>query len=425
MTTTDEDAWQPWLRALRPFPREHHARAVVVAAHPDDETLGVSGLVQDLHADGTAVDLVVATDGEAAFPELSTEDRRALGRCRRAELAESLSAQGLADVRVHWLGLPDSGLAAHRDELILFLTDLLSDVDVCLAPWPGDPHPDHATAGEAAIAAAPATTHCWSYPIWMWHWMDPGDPAIPQAFRHELDRARRERKAAGLAAFVSQLKPGPNGEQPILEPDMLRHFDRDAEVLFRQPPARSAPLSRFAELYAAQADPWDVTGKWYERRKLAVAMASLPAQRYERAVEPACGIGSVTVALASRCDRVVAFDAVPAATAAARARTEGLRNVEIRDGRLPDDFPAGPADLVVFSEILYYLDDADLAATVDNAVDALRPGGHLLAVHWLPWAAEAPRDGMAAHRYLIEHAAFEPLVAHVDEQFALHVLARR
>ncbi|HEX5115141.1 MAG TPA: bifunctional PIG-L family deacetylase/class I SAM-dependent methyltransferase [Pseudonocardiaceae bacterium] len=429
MSGTAESRWRAWLSSaeLRDFPIEPGQRVAVVAAHPDDETLAVSGLLQQLHAQGSPIDLIVATDGEAAFPRLSTADRRELGRTRRAELRESLRAQGLSDMTVRWLGLPDSGLADRRDELAERLGPLLAGADLCLLPWPGDPHPDHAAAGDAVVAAAPLTAHRWSYPIWMWHWMAPDDPAIPRgmAFGHRLGGVRRDRKAAGLAAFASQLKPGPNDEPPILEPDMLDHFDRDVEVVFREPPRQSAPLSRFAELYAADSDPWQVGDRWYERRKRALTMASLPSERYATAVEPACGTGVLTAALADRCDRVVAFDPVPAAVAAARARTAELANVVVTEGRLPGDLPPGPADLVVFSEILYYLDDDTFTVSVDAAVAALRPGGQLVAVDWLPWAAEAPRDGPAVHRFLTGIPTLESLVTHVDERFVLHVLARR
>jgi LmbE family N-acetylglucosaminyl deacetylase len=425
--STPEAAWRRWLDQPRPFPDEHHAHVVVVAAHPDDETLGASGLIQWLHERGSTVDLVVATDGEAAFPGLQEAQRAELGRCRREELHGSLRVQGLGDVAVHWLGLPDSGLAEHSAELARLLEPLLAGANLCLVPWPGDPHPDHSTAGEVALRVAPVTTHRWSYPIWMWHWLRPDDDAIPaaNAFTHRLTDEQRERKAAGIAAFSSQLKPGPDGSDPILEADMLEHFERGTEVVFRQPPHDTAPVDRFADIYDGGADPWGVTTSWYERRKRAVALSSLPRERYGLAVEPACGGGAFTAELAARCDRVVAFDPVPAALRQAEQVTVGMPNVVVRHGILPDDLPSEPTDLVVFSEILYYLGDADLKDTVDSAVAALRPGGHLLAVHWLPWAAEAPRDGMAAHRVLLAHPGLSRVVEHMDQDFVLHVLARR
>ncbi|GAA3028615.1 bifunctional PIG-L family deacetylase/class I SAM-dependent methyltransferase [Actinokineospora globicatena] len=422
---TDEAAWTPWLAGLREFPDQQYERVVVVAAHPDDETLGVSGLMQVLHERGTDVRLVVATDGEAAFPTLSTADRAELGRVRRRELTDSLHIQGMSSVDIHWLGLPDSDLTRHRTELAELLTGALADADLVLAPWPGDPHPDHQCAGEIALRVAPVTAHRWSYPIWMWHWLRPDDPAVPRsrAAGVPLDPARRERKSAGIAAFASQLRPGPEGT-PILDSATLSHFDRDLEVVFREPPRDSAPPARFADLYAEQDDPWSVLDSWYERRKRAISLACLPDERYGTIVEPACGIGQLSVDVANRCDQLIAFDPVASAVERARARVAHLPHVRVDVGALPE-FPAGPVDLVVFSEILYYLSDADLDSTMDAAVAALRPGGHLLAAHWLPWAPEAPRDGMDAHRRLLAHPDLDALVEHVDQEFVVHVLRRR
>ncbi|HEV3359640.1 MAG TPA: bifunctional PIG-L family deacetylase/class I SAM-dependent methyltransferase [Pseudonocardiaceae bacterium] len=426
---TPESDWRGWLAdvAAEPFPEERFTKVVVVAAHPDDETLGASGLVQWLHEQGAEVSLVIATDGEAAFPDANQEKRAELGQQRRRELFESLRAQGLGTVAVHWLGLPDSGLAEHHDRLAVALAELLAGADLCLLPWPGDPHPDHRIVGETGLRVAPVSAHRFAYPIWMWHWHQPSDQAIPRdhAVTHRLSAAQRGRKAAGIAAFASQLKPGPRGEEPILTAEMLSHFDRDTEVLFRQPPSAGAPISRFVELYDYDDDPWRVSDRWYERRKSAVLLASLPREQYGVAVEPACGIGVLTRSLAARCDEVLAFDPAPNAVRRAHIRTLDLLNVSVRTGALPQDLPSGPVDLVVFSEILYYLGEGQLRDTIDRAVAALRPDGQLVAVHWRPWAPEAPMDGERAHEVLLAHPGVRVLVEHWDERFVLHVLARR
>lgn len=426
---TEEAAWRDWLIAAdtEPFPQQRFRRAVVVAAHPDDETLGASGLVQRLHERGVAVSLVIATDGEAAFPDASAAQRAELARRRRCELYESLHAQGLGAVAVHWLGLPDSKLADRRQDVASALAEQLAGADLVVAPWSGDLHPDHQAVGELALRVAPVAAHRFAYPVWTWHWRRPADPAIPRdlAVTHRLTESQLHRKAAGIAAFTSQLKPGPRGEDPILGAEMLSHFERDVEVLFRQPPSSGAPISRFVELYDADHDPWQVSGRWYERRKRAAALAALPRERYDLAIEPACGIGVFTRALAARCGRVVAFDAAPNAVRRARASMKDLPNVSVQTGALPQDLPPGPADLVVFSEILYYLGDGQLRSTLDRAVAALRPDGHLLAVHWLPWAPEAPRDGARVHEILLARPGLRTVVEHRDEHFVLHVLARR
>jgi LmbE family N-acetylglucosaminyl deacetylase len=426
---TPESRWRNWLigAAADPFPEQPFHRAVVVAAHPDDETLGASGLVQRLHERGVGVSLVIATDGEAAFPEADEQERAQLARRRRCELYESLHAQGLGAIAVHWLGLPDSGLTAARARLDAALADLLAGADLCLLPWPGDPHPDHQAVGEAVLSVAPVAAHRFAYPVWMWHWRQPTERAIPRdhAVTYRLSGCQRRRKAAGIAAFASQLKPGPRGEEPILSPEMLTHFERDVEVLFRLPPGVGAPVSRFVELYERDDDPLRVSDRWYERRKRAAVLACLPRERYHLAIEPACGIGVLTRSLAARCDQLVAFDPAPNAVPRTRALTRDLANVSVQTGALPQDLPPGPAGLLVFSEILCHLKDEQLCATLDRAVAALEPDGHLLAVHWLPWASGAPRNGERAHEILLAHPGLRTLVEHRDEQFILHVLTRR
>ncbi|MFI9387713.1 PIG-L family deacetylase [Kutzneria sp. NPDC052558] len=425
MTSAAERRWEGRLDGLAAFDTTGYRRVVAVAAHPDDETLGASACLQALHENGCRVDVVVASDGEAAFPALGPQDRAELGRRRRRELTESLRAQGLGDSDVHWLGLPDSGLAECRAELVAELRTLLADADCCLLPWPHDPHPDHSAVGKAVLAAAPVTAHCWSYPIWMWHWTAEESAEIPwrHARAYALTAAQLGRKMAGIKAFTSQLERGPDGSDPILPPDVLEHFNRDREVLFREPRRQSAPLERFRDLYATNADPWRTEDSWYERRKRSVLLAALPRERYRHAVEPACGVGALTAQLAMRADKVHAFDAVPKAVAAAGKLC--LPNLTVTKAVLPEGFPDEVADLVVLSEILYYLSDEDLRKTVDNAITGLAPGGDLVLAHWRPWAPEATRDAAEAHELVAGRPELSTLVEHRDEEFLLHVLRRR
>ena len=97
----------------------------------------------------------------------------------------------------------------------------------------------------------------------------------------------------------------------------------------------------------------------------------------------------------------------------------------VDEAALPDAVPPGPIDLAVFSEVLYYLDDATVVATLDRTLAALRPGGDVVVVHWRGWPPEAPRDAEATHRMLLGRAELVPLVEHTDSDFVLLVLRRR
>jgi hypothetical protein len=306
------------------------------------------------------------------------------------------------------------------------LRSLLAGADTYLAPWAGDPHPDHRAAGLAAADAAPVTAHGWAYPVWMWAWLTPDDPAIPwdRARVLRLDAGMLGAKRAAIAAFPSQVGPGADGSPPVLDTGMLAHTGQPAELLFRVARATSAPVSRFAELYAHGADPWRADS-WYERRKRAVVLASLPRERYGRAFEPGCGTGELTRELATRCAVVQASDPVAEAVRQARQRTADVAGVRVEQAALPEAVPVEPVDLAIFSEVLYYLDDATVSATLDRTLAVLEPGGDVAVVHWREWPAEAPRDAAATHRMLRARPELAAVVEHVDDGFVLLVLRRR
>lgn len=402
-------------------------RTVVVAAHPDDETLAAAGYLQAAHAAGVRVEIVVATDGEAALPEHDDLDRAALGRRRRRELHDALERLGLGDTPVDWLGLPDSALDA--DVLADRLSGRLAGADTCLAPWALDPHPDHAAAGRAVSAAAPATAHRWQYPIWMWTGHAPDDPHVPwsRAHRLDLDENARRAKAHAVAAFASQTAPLVDGGRAVLPDDVLALLCTDRELFFRDPAGSGAPAARFAELYrAGDGDPWRVRSSWYERRKRDVLLACLPRRHYRHAAEPGCGLGELTRDLAARCDRVDASDYTDEAVRATAGATRGLPGVHVRAAALPGAgaLPGG-IDLAVLSEVVYYLGDDDVRAVADRLAAALVPGGDVVLAHWRGWPAEAPADAAGVHAVVGADPRFDVLVEHVDEQFLLHVVRRR
>jgi SAM-dependent methyltransferase len=94
----------------------------------------------------------------------------------------------------------------------------------------------------------------------------------------------------------------------------------------------------------------------------------------------------------SRLHRLLDVAHVPEAVDRARLAASSAR---VLVGALPDDLPAGSVDLVVLSEVLYYLSDDDLVASLDRLLMILEPGGHLLAVHWrVAWLTANERHGV-------------------------------
>lgn len=162
----------------------------------------------------------------------------------------------------------------------------------------------------------------------------------------------------------------------------------------------------FEERYAAEGDYWDFSGSAYEQRRYDLTVAVLPERRYRHCIEPACATGELTARLATRCDRVSAFDASPTAVAMAARRLAGIGNVELTSASLPGYWPDASADLVVLSELGYYFEVAEWTAIIERALLSLDERGTVVAVHWLGHSPDHTRHGDDVHADL--HDALGP-----------------
>ena len=171
-------------------------------------------------------------------------------------------------------------------------------------------------------------------------------------------------------------------------------------------------------------DPWDQADRFSEHRKYDITVSALPSVRYRRAFEPGCATGVLTEKLATRCDHLVATDRHPRAVTLASRRTSHLSNVTAAAGRIPDDMPDGPFDLIVFSEVLYYLTEADVMAAITRAAHAMSFGGHLVAVHYRPLVPEHELLGDEVHALLRRAPGWRHLVEHRERDFVLDILER-
>jgi peptidoglycan/xylan/chitin deacetylase (PgdA/CDA1 family) len=128
-------------------------------------------------------------------------------------------------------------------------------------------------------------------------------------------------------------------------------------------------------------DPWNY-GSRYEQDKYAQQLTMLPPRPIALAVELACAEGRFTEQLAPRVARLVAADISATALQRAAQRCQGHRNIEFRRLDLKHEpLPEG-ADLLICSEVLYYLGSAaELAQAVRRFAAALKPGGHLITAH--------------------------------------------
>ncbi len=414
---TPAGVWRrhPMWAAAEPLVLDGVERLVVVAAHPDDESLGAGGLIATATRRGIQVVVVSATDGEGSHPDSPTTTPDDLGARRAVEAVQAAAALGVPGERVHQLGLPDGDLGTAEDELTTFLVELVGDGrgTVVVAPWRRDGHPDHEAAGRAASAAARRTgADLWEFPIWFWHWGQPDEAPWTLLHPLELDEPATRAKSQAVAAHATQVAPLSTlaGDETLLVPEMLAHFGGGHEHFLRTASADCVDDS-LDRLHEEQADPWGTDSRWYEQRKRDLVLAMLPAPRFRVALELGCSTGALAEALAGRAARVVAVDRSVAALATARRRFAEDARVSVLELDVPQDWPQDlEPDLVVVSEVGYFLSPAELDALVDRIVTTLAPGGVVVLCHWRHQVDGWVLDADDVHRGF-EDARLPPLSA--------------
>lgn len=429
---TPEEAWLTdprWQDVPALHLAEHLERLVVVSAHPDDESLGAAGLIRRASASGASVHVVVATDGAASHPDSPTVTGEGLARVRQEELRRAVALLA-PDATVEFLGLPDGRLRTATDALVERLRALaLDDRALVVVPWRADGHGDHEAAGAAVAGLALETgAHLLEYPVWMWHWAAPADSAVPwgRFVTLALDEDEQRLKADAIAAHASQnapLSPHP-GDEVLLSDRFHDYFRRPFEVYIAPTGAPTLEAEFFDSFYAGRDDPWGFETRWYEVRKRAITVASLPRPLFASALEVGCSIGVLTEELAGRCASLVATDIAEQPLARARARLAGSSHVTLLHADAAREWPPGSFDLVVLSEVAYYWSEADLARILTRIDDALTADGVLVACHWRHPVAGYPERGDDVHAAIRSHPAFAVLAEHREEDFRLDVLVR-
>jgi LmbE family N-acetylglucosaminyl deacetylase len=198
---------------------------VVVAPHPDDETLGAGGLIHTW-AIRYKLPVVIAsvTDGEAACPEIPN-----LAAIRRSELEAALSDLASTGIDLVHLQLPDGSVSHHEQELAAALSDITPDRATIIASFEDDGHPDHDAVGRIARDVAGSRGAMFAqYPIWAWHRTTPATFTSRALGSFALSPAAQRAKENAIRRFRSQVSDRPGGA--IVPAHVLEYFARPYEV---------------------------------------------------------------------------------------------------------------------------------------------------------------------------------------------------
>lgn len=227
------------------------APAVVIAPHPDDETLACGGVIARKRNEGLPVVVIFITDGSASHPGHPRLDPAAIAALRRREAMNAMSCLGVERTAVHFLNEPDGSLKTispeRREALVLRLACLLRAIA------PGEIflpcNPDGSSEHDAAfgfVMEAMGRSHLqpdiWQYPVWSWwnpvlllrRWL-----ASKDCRRLPLEDYRQHKQQA-IRCYQSQINPLAPDLVAALPTDLVDIFLADTEFFFRyQPPVKS------------------------------------------------------------------------------------------------------------------------------------------------------------------------------------------
>ncbi|WP_169306369.1 SAM-dependent methyltransferase [Paracoccus hibiscisoli] len=139
-------------------------------------------------------------------------------------------------------------------------------------------------------------------------------------------------------------------------------------------------LDHLSRLYALSDDPWNHRSSPYEALKYQATLAAIGLGPFHHALEVGCGNGTFATLLADRCETLTVMDCIPAAVALAKQALTPCPHARVIQGTAPRNLPQIRPDLVVLSEVLYFLTPADI---VDLGVWLRHHAtGAVVAVNW-------------------------------------------
>lgn len=197
---------------------------LVVAPHPDDETLGAGGLIAAQTRRGVEVRVAAVTDGERAYANMP-----GLAAQREQEQANALRRLSVSRESIIRFRFPDGNVAGFEERLGERLAPLISRETLVVAPWKGDHHSDHQACGRVAekLAKSAGAPLCSCF-FWAWHYGTLQDIQALCARRFILSDELVRAKAEALLCHRSQLEH--EGGEPVLPEILLTPARRSFEV---------------------------------------------------------------------------------------------------------------------------------------------------------------------------------------------------
>lgn len=227
---------------------------LVVAPHPDDESLGAGGTLALLRKSGTPAHVLFVSDGTQSHPHSRTYPADRLRAVREAEARDALRVLGLAETDATFLRLPDTRVPTPGAEgfagAVARIVEVLDGFrpETVLVPWRRDPHRDHRATWhllQAARSRASAPARYLEYPIWLWELglphdlPQPGEVRIRRVAVAEAQPIKRRAIDAHQSQVTHLIDDDPTGF--YLAPELIAYFEGPEEYFFEPYPEHDLP----------------------------------------------------------------------------------------------------------------------------------------------------------------------------------------
>lgn len=409
-------------------------RVMIIAPHPDDESLGCGGLITLLRAQNAEVSVLFLTNGEASHPNSKKFPAKKLGALRKAEAINAGKIMGVGKDLLYFLDAGDGHLSAYLekgDSLIKKLKEIFQQnwPDTLFVPWRRDHHIDHVATSELVRRATRGmAVEVAEYPIWLWKKGKPEDwPEKVEILPFRLSvREVKDIKMKAINAHKSQMTKliDDDSEGFIFTEDLLEPFLGEYEYFFfqnKKKPAVSADY--FEDLYKESTDPWNFESSSYEQEKYENTLKAIPENKFEKALEIGCSNGVFTSLFALQCEDLLAIDTSKIALKSAEKRCADFSNCRFLQWDIAQGLPEKKFEAIIFSEVGYYFEKEKLRSIFKEIDYALLPEGILVMVHWTPYVPSYSLTGRQVHEVFRENhsSSFKLLEAKQYELYELEV----
>lgn len=161
-------------------------------------------------------------------------------------------------------------------------------------------------------------------------------------------------------------------------------------------------IAGFERKFQNDIDPWNYRHSAFERRKREVLIKACGHDKRGRGLELGCANGETSRELARLCLHLLAVDGSPTAIAEAKRRSGTSHDVRFACAELPKQMPRGFFDLIVVSELAYYLAPHEVEKLTHRLRQALAPRGRIVVLNHLNHFRDAAQHGELAHRNLCQ-----------------------